>query len=55
MRAHSLVACIRGTKDDPKCPDSRRILDNLNKLDLHFRTYNILEDWRIRQWLKFYA
>lgn len=55
LRSHSLVVCLRGTKDDPQCPESRRIIDYLNKLDLLFRTFNVLGDWRIHQWLKFYA
>lgn len=55
MRAHLLVVCIKGTKEEPKCTDSKEIVDYLHRLNLHFHTYDIEEDWRIHQWLKFYA
>ena len=47
---------IKGTLDTPKCKFTRRLVDTLKpKSYRNIKTFNILEDERIRQWLKFYT
>ena len=46
---------IKGTKEEPKCKFTRRLVEMLGKSDYDYRTFNILENSRIRQWLKTYS
>lgn len=50
-----MIAFIKGTPTEPKCKFTRRLLAHFNKYELTFKSYNILEDERIRQWLKIYS
>ena len=47
---------IKGTLDTPKCKFTRKLVDTLAPFGYrNIKTFNILEDERIRQWLKFYS
>ena len=47
---------IKGTLDAPKCKFTRRLAENLAQFRYrNIKTFSILEDERIRQWLKFYS
>ena len=47
---------IKGTFAAPKCKFTRRLIETLTPLRYrNIKTFNILEDERIRQWLKFYS
>lgn len=47
---------IKGTLDTPKCKFTRRLAESLKPFEYrNIKTLNILEDERIRQWLKFYT
>jgi len=47
---------IKGTLDTPKCKFTRRLVESLKPFEYrNIKTLNILEDERIRQWLKFYS
>jgi monothiol glutaredoxin len=47
---------IKGTLDAPKCKFTRRLVESLAPFRYrNIKTFNILEDERIRQWLKFYS
>jgi glutaredoxin-related protein len=46
---------IKGTKEEPKCKFTRRLVGMLAKPGYDYRTFNILGDQRIRQWLKVYS
>jgi Grx4 family monothiol glutaredoxin len=47
---------IKGTLDTPKCKFTRRLVENLKPFEYrNLKTFNILEDERIRQWLKSYS
>jgi glutaredoxin-related protein len=51
-----LVAFIKGTPTEPKCKFTKRLLAHFSKLEIAvFKSFNILEDPRIRQWLKVYS
>lgn len=44
---------IKGTKEEPKCKFTRRLVGLLGQYQ--YETFNILGDERIRQWLKVYT
>ena len=47
---------IKGTFEAPKCKFTRKLIETLAPFkDRGIKTHNILEDERIRQWLKFYS
>ena len=46
---------IKGSPEQPKCKFTRKLLETLGPFGYRFRTYDILKDERIRQWLKFYS
>mmetsp|Transcript_43492 Transcript_43492/g.51200 ORF Transcript_43492/g.51200 Transcript_43492/m.51200 type:complete len:119 (+) Transcript_43492:275-631(+) len=50
-----MVVFIKGTPTEPKCKFIRRLLAHLSKYEVSFKSYNILEDERIRQWLIVYS
>ena len=46
---------IKGSPEQPKCKFTRKLLETLGPFQYRFRTFDILKDERIRQWLKFYS
>lgn len=46
---------IKGSPEAPKCKFTRKLLEVLAPYSYRFRTFDILKDERIRQWLKFYS
>lgn len=48
-----MVLFIKGTRAEPKCKFTRRLMGLLEGYS--FKTFNILENERIRQWTKFYS
>ena len=46
---------IRGTPAKPGCKSSKYLVDKLEKLDITFKSYDIQEDARTKEWLRFYA
>ena len=46
---------IKGSPEQPKCKFTRKLLEMLGPKGYRFRTFDILKDERIRQWLKFYS
>ena len=47
---------IKGTLDAPKCKFTRRLVESIKKYEYrNLVTLNILENERIRQWLKVYS
>ncbi len=46
---------IKGSPAAPKCKFTRKLLEVLAPGQYRFRTFDILADERIRQWLKFYS
>lgn len=55
LSSFPMVCFIKGTPTEPKCKFTRRLLAHVNKYDLTFKHVNILEEPRIRQWLKVYS
>lgn len=46
---------IKGSPEQPKCKFTRKLLETLGPYGYRFRTFDILKDERVRQWLKFYS
>jgi Grx4 family monothiol glutaredoxin len=46
---------IKGVPDAPKCKFTRRLMEVMSTKGYRFRTFDILSDERIRQWIKFYT
>jgi glutaredoxin-related protein len=49
-------AFIKGSKEEPKCKFTRRLVNELlGPKGYEYKTFNILADERVRQWLKVYT
>ena len=46
---------MKGSKDQPKCKFTRKLVETLAKSDYSYGTFDILQDERIRQWVKVYT
>jgi len=47
---------IKGTLNEPKCKFTRKLVETLKPFNYrNIKTLNILENEKIRQWLKFYS
>jgi Grx4 family monothiol glutaredoxin len=46
---------IKGTPEQPKCKFTRKLLELFAPHGYRFKSFDILKDERIRQWLKFYS
>ena len=46
---------VKGSKEEPKCKFTRRLVESLGKYGYNYKTFNILSDQRIRQWLKVFS
>ena len=47
---------IKGTKEEPKCKFTKRLVNELlGPKGYDYKTFNILQDERIRQWIKLYT
>ena len=55
LSSYPVVLFIRGTPTNPMCKSSKFLVDKLQRLDIKFRYYNIMEDGKMKEWLKFYA
>ena len=55
VNSSKFVCFIKGTQAEPKCKFTRRLLGFLHPKGYVFKTFNILENERIRQWTKFYS
>ena len=52
---YPICVFIRGTHTNPQCKSSKKMLELLNKMEIKFRSFNILEDFKLKEWLKFYS
>lgn len=55
VKSHAFFAFIKGTSEAPKCKFTRRLVEMFAKGNYIYKTFDILADERIRQWLKFYS
>lgn len=56
IKSSPVFMFIKGTLEGPKCKFTRRLVESLKPYEYrNIKTLNILEDERIRQWLKVYT
>ncbi len=56
VNSSPLFMFIKGTLIEPKCKFTRKLIETLKPFNYrNIKTLNILENERIRQWLKFYS
>ena len=53
--SHPFFMFIKGTKQEPYCKFTKKLLAILKPFDYQFECFNIFSDERIRQWLKVYS
>ena len=46
---------IRGAALSPQCKASRQLVEQLDLLEIKYRSYDIMGHNKIKEWLKFYA
>lgn len=56
VKSSPIFMFIKGTLQEPKCKFTRRLIETMKPQNMrNLKTLNILENERIRQWLKFYS
>lgn len=55
IASSKIMVFIKGTKMMPQCGFSNTVVQILNSLSVEFETYDILEDYDVRQGLKEYS
>ena len=46
---------MRGDPAEPKCKGSKTIVETLTKMQIKFKTHDVLKDDHLKEWLKFYS
>ena len=46
---------MRGDALNPKCKSSKLLLESFTKMDIKYKTFDILIDDSLKEWLKFYS
>lgn len=52
---NKIIIFMKGTKANPFCKFSRRVVDIMNSLQVEYETFNILDDEIMRIYLKAYS
>jgi len=55
VKSNPFFGFIKGSPDAPKCKFTRKLVDMFSKNQYKYKTFDILADERIRNWLKFYT
>ncbi|CDW76674.1 monothiol glutaredoxin-s17-like [Stylonychia lemnae] len=55
VKNNPFFAFIKGSPEQPKCKFTRRLVEMFGKSQYKYKSFDILSDERIRQWLKFYS
>eukprot|EP00350_Pseudokeronopsis_sp_OXSARD2_P002647 CAMPEP_0170544004 /NCGR_PEP_ID=MMETSP0211-20121228/2926_1 /TAXON_ID=311385 /ORGANISM="Pseudokeronopsis sp., Strain OXSARD2" /LENGTH=223 /DNA_ID=CAMNT_0010847539 /DNA_START=216 /DNA_END=887 /DNA_ORIENTATION=- len=55
VKSWPFFAFIKGSPEHPKCKFTRRLVDYFSKNQYKYKTFDILGDERVRQWLKHYS
>ena len=55
LNSAPMVGFIKGTPSEPKCKFTRRLLGHFNQIEVTFKHFNILENEKIRAWVKVYS
>ena len=55
LKSAAIVIFIRGDQKDPQCKASRMLVECLTKMQIKFKSIDILKDDCMKEWIKFYA
>ena len=55
LSSASIVIFIRGNPAAPACRASRQMVEQLDNLEIKYRSYDILFNQKLKEWLKYYA
>lgn len=55
LKQFPIVIFIRGDQMEPKCKSSKMLIDCLTKMQVKFKSFDVLMDDSLREWLKFYS
>jgi monothiol glutaredoxin len=55
ISSNKVLLFMKGTKENPECGFSYKVVDTLKHIGVEFDTYNILENDEMRQAIKEYA
>lgn len=55
IKSYPFFAFIKGSPDAPKCKFTRKLVDMFKEGQYKYKTLDILQDERIRSWMKFYS
>ena len=55
LTSFPVVMFIRGSPLKPTCKSSKVLVEQFNKMEVKFKSYDILLDHKIKEWLKFYS
>lgn len=55
VATHPFFIFVKGSKEQPRCKFTRKLVETLAKFGYDYATFDILQDERIRQWVKVYT
>lgn len=55
LSSFPIVMFIRGSPIKPQCKSSKVLVDQFEKLEVKYRSYDIMLDQKLKEWLKFYS
>lgn len=55
VKDNGIMLFMKGEKDAPACGFSAQVLHILNKYDVNYTTFNVLEDWDVREGIKAFS
>lgn len=50
-----IVVFMRGDPQQPECKSSKTLVECLTKMQVKFKTFDVLKDDNLKEWLKFYS
>jgi len=52
INENEIVLFMKGEKDSPACGFSAQVVNILNQYEVDYTTFNVLEDWDVREGIK---
>ena len=55
LQQFPIVVFMRGDPKEPKCKSSKTLIECLTKMQIKFKSFDILLDDNLKEWLKFFS
>lgn len=55
LKMFPILIYMRGDVSEPKCKSSKALVECLTKMQIKFKTFDVLLDDNLKEWLKFYS